>query len=156
MPNDEQQQINGVYRVGDTGGLRLPLLKERLSVGGLTADQIAAAAERGYRDAGIYKSPSIEVEILKGKDQPGEGAVVSVGGQVGHAGPIPFRKGLTLMQALHAAGDRTAFGGRNIVLYRGKKAIHLDYRKPEHKNFELLPDDTITVEQKGVVEFDRG
>lgn len=156
VPNEEQQQVNGVYRVGDTGGLRLPLLKERLTVLGLTADQIAAAAERAYREAGIYKNPSIEVEVTGGPEDPGGGTLVSVGGQVAKAGPVPYRKGLTLMQALHAAGERTAFGGRNITLFRGKKAIHLDFRKPEHKNFELLPDDTITVEPKGVVEFDRG
>lgn len=156
IPNDEQQQVSGSYRVGDTGGLRLPLLKERVPVRGLDADQIATAIENAYRSAGIYKNPSIEVEIKSGKDQPGESAVVSVGGQVNRAGPVVYRKGLTLMQALQAAGDRTAFGGRNITVFRGKKAIRLDYRKAEVKNFELLPDDTITVDVKGPFEFDRG
>ena len=156
VPNEEQQQVNGRYRVGDTGSLRLPLLKDRLAVIGLTADQIAAAAENAYRAGGIYKNPSIEVEITDGKEQPGEGALVSVGGQVNKSGTVSFRKGLTLMQALHAAGDRTAFGGRNIILYRGTKVLHLDYRKAEHKNYELLPEDTITVEPKGALEFDRG
>ncbi len=156
VPNEEQQQVTGIYRVGDGGGLRLPLLKERLPVRGLGADQIASAAESAYRAAGIYKTPSIEVEVVNGPEQPGGAAVVSVGGQVAKAGPVPYRKGLTLMQALHAAGDRNAFGGRNITLFRGTKVIHLDYRKAEHKNFELRPDDTISVEQKGIVEFDRG
>ncbi|MEI6605932.1 MAG: hypothetical protein WCP35_11520 [Verrucomicrobiota bacterium] len=156
VPNNEQQQVNGVYRVGDTGGLRLPMLKERLSVRGLSADQIASADERAYREAGIYENPSIEVEVTGGIEDPGTATIVSVGGQVGKAGPVPFRKGITLMQALQAAGDRTPFGGRNVTLFRGKKAIHLDYRKAETKNFELLPDDTITVEQKGALEFDRG
>jgi len=156
VPNDEQQQINGVYRVSDTGGLRLPLLKERLTVRGLTADQIAAAAERAYRNAGIYQNPAIEVEVTGGTEDPGAATIVSIGGQVGKAGPVPFRKGLTLIQALQAAGDRTAFGGRNITLIRGKKAIHLDYRKAETKNLELLPDDTITVEQRLPLEIDRG
>ena len=156
VPNNEQQQVNGVYRVGDTGGLRLPMLKQRLSVRGLSADQIATAAERAYREAGIYENPSIEVEVTGGIEDPGAATIVSVGGQVGKAGPVPFRKGITLMQALQAAGDRTPFGGRNVTLFRGKKAIHLDYRKAETKNFDLLPDDTITVEQKGALEFDRG
>jgi len=156
VPNDEQQQVNGVYRVGDTGGLRLPLLKERLNVRGLTADQLAAVAERAYREAGIYQNPSIEVEVMAGPETAPAATIVSIGGQVNKAGPVPFRKGLTLMQALQAAGDRTAFGGRNITLIRGKKVIHLDYRKPETKNLELLPDDTISVEQRLILEGDRG
>ncbi|MCX6875158.1 MAG: polysaccharide biosynthesis/export family protein [Verrucomicrobia bacterium] len=156
VPNDEQQQVNGTYRVGETGALRLPLLTERLPVRGLSADEIATAAENAYRSAGIYKKPTIEVEVISGPDQREGAAVVSVGGQVGRAGGVPYRKGLTLMQALHAAGDRNAFGGRNINVFRGKKVIRLDYRKAEHKNFELLPEDSIIVDPKGAFEFDRG
>jgi protein involved in polysaccharide export with SLBB domain len=155
VPNPEQQQVNGVYRVGE-GGLRLPLLPTRLPVRGLTEEQVAAAVEKAYRDAGIYQNPSVEAEVVHGDGQRPEGAVISVGGQVARAGVIPFRKGMTVVQALQAAGDRNAFGGRNITIYRGKKLIRLDYRKPEHKNFELLPDDTLSVEQRGPVELDRG
>lgn len=155
VPNPEQQQVNGDYRVGE-GGLRLPLLANRLSVRGLTEDQIAAAVEKAYRDAGIYQNPSVEVAIVRGDGQRPDGAVISVGGQVNRAGVVPFRKGITVVQALQAAGDRTPFGGRNITIFRGKKMIRLDYRKPEHKNFELLPDDTLSVEQRGNFEVDRG
>ena len=124
--------------------------------GRLTEDQIAAAVEKAYRDAGIYQNPSVEVAIIHGDGQRPDGAVISVGGQVNRAGVVPFRKGITVVQALQAAGDRTPFGGRNITIFRGKKMIRLDYRKPEHKNFELLPDDTLSVEQRGPVELDRG
>ncbi|MEO0018776.1 MAG: hypothetical protein RLZZ522_2059 [Verrucomicrobiota bacterium] len=155
VPNPEQQQINGEYRVGETG-LRLPHIAP-VRVRGLTEDQIATAVEKAYRDAGIYQHPSVEVAIVRGiGQQPDGGAVLSVGGQVNRPGVIPFRKGLTVVQALQAAGDRNAFGGRNITLYRAKKIIRLDYRKPEHKNFELLPDDTLSVEQRGPLEVDPG
>ena len=155
VPNPEQQQVSGDYRVGE-GGLRLPLLANRLPVRGLTEDQIAAAVEKAYRDAGIYKNPSVEVVITNGDRQRPDAAVMSVGGHVARPGVVPFRKGLTVVQALQAAGDRTPFGGRNITIFRGKKMIRLDYRKPEHKNFELLPDDALSVEQRGTVELDRG
>lgn len=157
VPNPEQQQVSGEYRVGE-GGLRLPLLPKRLPVRGMTEDEIAAAVEKAYRDGGIYQNPTVEVTIVSGIDQrpDGAGAVISVGGQVARPGVVPFRKGLTVVQALQAAGDRTAFGGRNIRVYRAKKVILLDYRKPEHKNFELLPDDTLSVDQRGNVELDRG
>src|SRR5690606_18962411 len=140
----------------ESGGLRLPYLPKRLPVRGLNADQIATAAEKAYQTAGIYKTPAIEVEIRKGREQAGDVAQVSVGGQVNRSGPVPYRKGLTLLQAIQAAGDRNAFGGRNIKIFRAKRVIHLDFRKPEHKNFLLEPEDSVIVEQRGAAEMDRG
>lgn len=155
VPNPEQQAVSGEYRVGE-GGLRLPLLANRVPVRGMTEDEAAAAVEKAFKQAGIYQNPSVEVAIINGGGQRPDAAVISVGGQVNRAGVVPFRKGLTVVQALQAAGDRNAFGGRNITIFRGKKLIRLDYRKAEHKNFELLPDDTISVEPRGPMELDRG
>ena len=60
------------------------------------------------------------------------------------------------LQAVQAAGDRTEFGSRNIKLIRAGKTTPLDFRKAEHKNFPLEPNDSIIIEQRGVLESDRG
>jgi len=151
IPAVEQEKINGAYRVG-ASGLRLPFLKARLPVSGLEPDQIAVAAERAYIAEGVYQQPAIDVEIVRGADQKGEQAIVSVGGQVRRAGPVAFRQGMTLLHAVQAAGDRNEFGSRNIRVIRSGKTIRLDFRKPEDKNFILMPEDSVIIEQRGTFE----
>ncbi len=151
----EQQKISGVYRVGETGGVRLPLLENLLPARGLTPEQFARAAEGAYRNAGIYARPAIEVETLQGKDQQAA-AVISVGGQVRRAGDSPFRKDMTVIQAIDAAGGRNDFGSRNLFLIRGGKQYCLDFTNLVHKNIVLRPGDSIQVDQKGVIDRWKG
>lgn len=151
----EQQKLNGTYRVGETGGVRLPLLEALIPAKGLTPEQFARAAEAAYREAGIYTRPAIEVETVQGKDQQAA-AVLSLGGQVRRAGEVPFRKGMTVIQAIDAAGGRNDFGGRNLLLFRQGRQYCLDFTNLAHKNIRLQPGDSLQVEQKGVVDRWRG
>lgn len=151
----EQQKISGVYRVGESGGVRLPLLDELLTARGLTPEQFARAAEGAYKKAGIYARPAIEVETLQGKYQQAP-AVISVGGQVRRAGDSPFRKDMTVIQAIDAAGGRNDFGGRNLLLIRAGKQYCLDFSNLGHKNIVLRPGDSIQVEQKGILDRWKG
>lgn len=155
LPEAETARVSGNYQVSDRGTIRLPMVNE-LQVAGLPADRAAALVENAYRKAGIYTAPTVEAVIVIDDAVQGENATVSVGGYVTRAGKVPYRRGLRLVEALQGAGDRTPFGGRNIELIRGKKLILLDFRKPEVKNYELLPNDVITVKQKGPFELDRG
>jgi protein involved in polysaccharide export with SLBB domain len=152
VPVEEQGQVNGVYAVHE-GGVRLPLLEGLVPARGLTLEQFARAAERAYQVQGIYAKPAIEVKVI----QPdGGGPQVNVGGYVGRPGFVPFRKGLTLLQAIQAAGDRTEFGGGKIVLVRGGQARELDFTKQEHRNLRLEANDTVTVKQRRPWEVNRG
>lgn len=151
----EQQKISGVYRVGESGGVRLPLLTELVTARGLTPEQFARASETAYKTAGIYSQPTIEVEVLRGGNVDGA-TVVSVGGQVRRAGEIPYRKDMTVIQALDNAGGRNDFGGRNLFLLRDGKQICLDFTKLAHKNIVLRPGDSIQVEQKGIIDRWKG
>jgi protein involved in polysaccharide export with SLBB domain len=147
VPAGEQEQFNGRYTVRE-GGIRLPLLEGLVPVVGMAVDQAARTAETAYRKAGIYENPAIEMRVLRGKDVAGDDALVSVGGRVKRAGQVPYRKGMTLTQAIQAAGDRDDFGGSTVILERAGKARKLDYRKQEDRNLPLLPNDTITVQQR--------
>lgn len=155
VPADEQAKINGNYRVGDSGGVRLPMLGEPVSAKGLTPEQFARHAEAAYRNAGIYRRPAIEVETIQGGDQKAA-VVVSVGGQVRKAGETPFRKDLTVIQAIDAAGGRNDFGGRNVMLIRQGRQYCLDFDKLSHKSIRLKPGDSLQVEQKGVLDRWKG
>lgn len=151
----EQQKVNGTYRVGESGGVRLPFLETTVSAKGLSPEQFARAAEAAYRDAGIYARPAIEVETVQGGDQKGI-AVLSVSGQVRRAGETTYRKGMTVIQAIDAAGGRNDFGGRNLLLLREGKQYCLDFSNLAHKNIVLKPGDSIQVEQKGILDRWKG
>lgn len=151
----EQQKISGVYRIGETGGVRLPLLENLVQARGLSPDQFARAAESAYRGAGIYTRPAIEVETVQGKIADGL-AVISVGGQVRRGGETQYRKGMTVIQALDGAGGRNDYGSRNLLLLRNGKQYCLDFTNLAHKNIVLRPGDSIQVEQKGVIDRWKG
>jgi protein involved in polysaccharide export with SLBB domain len=121
----------------------------------LTPEQFARNTEAAYQKAGIYTRPSIEVETVQGTDQQTP-AVISVGGQVRRSGDSPFRKGMTVIQAIDAAGGRNEFGGRNLFLIRDGKQYCLDFNLLSHKNIALRPEDSIQVEQKGIIDRWKG
>jgi polysaccharide export outer membrane protein len=147
----EQEKINGSYRIGESGGVRLPFLSAAVQARGLTTEQFARSAEAAYRNEGIYVRPAIEVEPVQGGEQDGGPAVISLGGQVRRAGETPYRKGMTVIQAIDAAGGRNEFGGRNLLLFRDGKQYCLDFTQLAHKNIVLKPGDSIQVEQKGAI-----
>lgn len=150
-----QNEVNGQYRVGESGMVRLPLLKGGVKAAGLTLEQFARAAEAAYLSEGIYSRPAIEAEAVNGTEVQ-EQAVVSVGGHVRRAGQFPFRKDMTVLQAVDAAGGRNEFGSRNVLLVRTGKQYCLDFANIRHKSIRLRPDDSLQIEQKGVVDRWRG
>lgn len=152
---EEQQKISGVYRVGESGAIRLPMLEQLVPAKGLTPEAFARAAENAYKQAGIYSRPAIEVETVQGKDQQGV-AVISVSGQVRRGGESPFRKDMTVIQAIDAAGGRNDYGGRNLFLLREGKQYCLDFTNLAHKNIVLKPGDSIQVEQKAILDRWKG
>lgn len=147
----EQEKVNGEYKLGESGGVRLPMLEGPLNAKGLTAEQFARAAEAAYRAQGIYTSPAIEVEAIAGGEKGEIASVVSVGGEVRKAGDAEYRKGLTVIQAINAAGGRNDFGGRNVMLIRDGKSYWLDYSNLKHKNLILRPNDALQVEPRGAI-----
>ncbi|RYD39412.1 MAG: hypothetical protein EOP85_15995 [Verrucomicrobiaceae bacterium] len=152
---EEQQKISGIYRVGESGAVRLPMLEKLVPARGLSPEGFARAAEQAYKQEGIYSRPAIEVDVVQGKDQQAP-SVISVGGQVRRAGDSPFRKDMTVIQAIDAAGGRNEFGGRNLYLIREGKQTCLDFTNLAHKSIVLKPGDSLQVEQKGVLDRWKG
>ncbi|WP_379709660.1 polysaccharide biosynthesis/export family protein [Haloferula chungangensis] len=142
----EQEKINGEYTVGDDGKVSMPLLDHLVQAAGLSPGGFARAVEKAYKDGGIYASPAIDVVAKKGVVQ--DGAIVSVGGHVKRAGQVPFRQGMTVIQALDAAGGRDQYAGRNMLLLRGRKQYCIDFKQLAHKGIVLRANDSIQVEMK--------
>lgn len=151
----EREKIEGTYRVGASGTIKLPLLDSQLDARGLSPEQLARAAENAFTKQGIYTHPSIEVEVLEGEEVKGL-SFVSVGGQVRRAGQTAFQNNLTVIQAIDAAGGRNDFGGRNLYLIRSGRQYCLDFRKLAHKSIRLQPGDSLQVSQKAVIDRWKG
>lgn len=147
----EQQKINGKYKVGEGGGVDLPLLDQPVNARGLSPEQFARAAEAAYKAAQIYTTPKISVEAIQGKEVDLTPTMVSVGGHVKRAGDVQYRQGITVVQALNAAGGRDDFAGRNVMLIRDGKSIWIDYSNLKHKNIVLQPNDALQVEIRGPI-----
>jgi protein involved in polysaccharide export with SLBB domain len=150
LPAEDKGEIDGNYRLDDNGNVRLPMLERPVAARGLEPDQFARTAEKAFRDAEIFMQPVIEVEILEGIGQRAA-AAVSVAGHVRRAGEMPYRKNMTVLQALDAAGGHNEFGGRNVQLFRDGKQYTLDFNNLAHKNIILKPGDSVHVEQKGAL-----
>ena len=146
VPPTEAARINGTYPVSDGGYVRL------WSIGNIRAAGVDSAAlgqkiEAAYRSAQIYTNPTIKV-LADSSDRLVE-QMLTVGGKVRVPGAKPFTSGMTLFQAVMAAGGPTEFGAMNRVkLYRNGRVYTYDLGKGEHKLLKVYANDTIDVPQK--------
>ncbi len=145
VPAEEQQKVDGTYKVSESGTIRAPGLADAVSIAGLNSEQAARKLEKAYRDNEVYTNPTIELEILNGGEKDAEDTNVTVGGHVKRPGNVPYRKDMSLLEAIQGAGDRDEFGGVRIELRRNGKLQLLDFRKEDTKNLKILPNDNISV-----------
>jgi protein involved in polysaccharide export with SLBB domain len=151
VPEGEQTRVSGQYVVSPSGYVFLPLLKNGIKASGLSSSALARNIEAAYRSAEMYQIPRITV--ISTSDQEAskiDAQVVTIGGHVKRPGPVPFRRGMTLFQALSAAGGEDAFGSiKRIELHRNGARYIYDMRKTEHMREKVYPGDSINVPQKG-------
>ncbi|MBB81629.1 MAG: hypothetical protein CMN02_11680 [Roseibacillus sp.] len=148
VPTGEQARINGSYPVSETGFITMWKIGS-IKVLGSETDVLARKIEAAYRDAEIYTSPVIQILADSGDNITVQ--MVTVGGKVRAPGAKPYRRGMTLYQAVMAAGGPTEFGAVNrISLFRNGKRYIYDLNKGEHKLLKLYPKDTVDIPQKTV------
>lgn len=102
------QDMNQEVTVGPDGQIFLPLIG-RVTVVGRTVDDVTRELSAGYREEMI--DPMITVGVAEYS-----GLEVYVSGEVVRPGMIPYRGGLTLVQALSSAGGFTQRARRKEVL----------------------------------------
>lgn len=147
VPPEEQSRINGAYFVGDNGTINMPYVGY-VQAAGLKPEMLAARLEASYRDAEIYRNPSFQV-VADEEGRTLEQNVVHIGGQVVRSGPVPYQRGLTLWQAIQAAGGPTPFGTLlRVKVLRDGKQRQYDVTKVEAMQVPLQPNDAIDVPQK--------
>lgn len=148
VPAEEKAKIDEIYPVSNKGMVNMPFIGE-IRAAGLESDQLAKSIQNAYREGGIYNDATIQVIANGIDDRPLEQAV-HIGGFVRAPGPRPFAKGLTVFQAVQAAGGATEFGSmKRVILYREGKQQKINLNTLEGKGVITRPHDTIEVPQKG-------
>jgi polysaccharide export outer membrane protein len=147
VPPEEQGRINGAYLVADNGTINMPFIGA-VRAAGLKPEALAATLEARYRAAEIYRNPAFQV-MANEEETMLDKNMVHIGGQVVRSGPVPYQRGLTLWQAIQAAGGPTPFGTlQRVKVLRDGKQRQYDVTQVEAMQVQLQPNDAIDVPQK--------
>lgn len=146
VPQAEMSIVNNTYPVSEQGTIRMPFIGT-VRAAGLRPESLAASIEAAYRSAQIYTHPTIQV--LSSSDETLKELTVTVGGYVRTPGPVKYMRGLTLYNAVQAAGGANEFGAMNRVgLIRGGQRKEYNLKQTKFMNILVEPSDTIEVPQK--------
>lgn len=149
VPAEEMTRVNNTYPVSEGGYIRMPFIGN-VRASGMSPNALAVSIENRYKSAKIYTNPT--VQVFASSDETVAQYVVTVGGQVRRPGPVQFQRGLTLYNAVQAAGGATEFGSMyRVKLIRDGRLKQYDLSTTEAKSVEVKPNDTIEVPQKNLL-----
>lgn len=153
IPAEDVANVSGEYAVnrGD-GTLSLPYLSKRVHVEGMTARDIESVVRSNYLSQQIYSDPIVQVILGSKNEVPVETRFIQVAGYVAKKSNLPYREGITLIEALLECGDITDYGSRKIQVSRGGVTRTYDYFSARDRNIKLLPKDVIFVPRRPAFE----
>lgn len=152
LPNGESANVDGEYQVSRADGtILLPFLESRMSVLGKTARQVEDMVRSAYISQKIYTDP-IVIARVGHKGEELEARFVQVTGHVHAKKNLPYREGITLIQALIECGDISDHGSRKIQITRGTVTRTYDYFSARDRSIKLMPNDVIFVPRRPAFE----
>ncbi len=153
VPQDEQVQFSGNYPVSPEGNIHLPHL-QGMSAAGSSTSALARKIEAAYKASEIYRNPTISIQSAndtaiteQGIDQK-LAKFITVSGKVGAPGSKPYRPGMTLIDAVSQAAPTAFAAQKRVELLRNGKITKYNMEIPEHMMIRVLPNDTITLQEK--------
>jgi len=122
IPDNEIQQIRGVYTVSDEGSIPLLYIGNIRAVG-MKPSALQRSIEQTYISQEIYTRPTVVVSIDGGGENGGiTTRFVTVIG-VNKPGTVPYKQGMTMSQVIFNAGGPTPFGSmKKVKLIRSGSA----------------------------------
>lgn len=135
------------YAVSEDGTIDFPVLG-RVTVGGLTRDEISRMIKNELVSQSLVKDPVVTVEYLNLK--------VSVLGEVNNPGRIAIdRDEFTIMDAISAAGDLTINGIReNVRVIRNENGVRHTYSVNLLSSRDLASSPVYYLQQNDIVVVD--
>lgn len=148
LPTGEAANVDGEYQVSRADGtILLPFLESRMSVLGKTARQVEDLVRSQYIAQKIYTDP-IVIARVGHKSEDIEARFVQVTGYVHAKKNLPYREGITLIQALIDCGDISDHGSRKIQITRGSVTRTYDYFSARDRAIKLMPNDVVFVPRR--------
>ena len=147
IPDNEIQQIRGIYTISDDGTIPLLYIGNVRAVG-LKPSALQRSIEQNYITQEIYTRPSVVVSIDGGESTATMRTVMITG--VNKPGAVPYKQGMTLSQAIMTAGGPTPFGSmRKVKLIRSGRAATMHNLSSgsgdPSVDIQVQPDDQIIV-----------
>lgn len=153
IPSEDVNNVNGEYPISrEDGTISVPYLSGRVKVVGQTARQVENALRSLYLSQQIYSDPIIMANVGPKGETPVDTRYIQVAGYVREKRNLPYREGVTLIQALIDCGDITDFGSRKIQVTRGKVTRTYDYFSARDRSIKLLPNDSVYVPRRPAFE----
>ncbi len=146
-----EEKLPKEYEIQPDGSLDFPYTKG-IKVVGLEPRQIASAIREQLVEAKFLVNPQVQVKVKAFNSKK-----IQIIGQVAKPGPLPYVDGMTLVQAISAAGWFTPIADTNHVqlirVVSGTKSVNAivsvdaitDNNRPDVK---LQQGDTIKVDQR--------
>lgn len=153
IPAEDVSSVSGAYHVnrGD-GTISLPYLKSRVKVSGLTVRDIENSIRSQYVAQKIYSDPIVQVTLASNNEIGVDARFIHITGYVHGKKNLPYREGITLIEAIIDCGDITDYGSRKIQVSRGGVTRTYDYFSARDRAIKLQPEDTIHVPRRGAFE----
>lgn len=153
IPSEDVNNVNGEYPVSrEDGTISVPYLSGRVKVVGQTARQVENALRSLYLSQQIYSDPIIMANVGPKGEVAVDTRYIQIAGYVREKRNLPYREGVTLIQALIDCGDITDFGSRKIQVTRGKVTRTYDYFSARDRAIKLMPNDSVYVPRRPAFE----
>ncbi len=154
IPPEDNATINRQYTVDRRDGtINMPYLSSRVYVDGLTSRAVEDLLTKLYTSQQIYSGPIVQADVTS-EDVKGNimQRFIHVTGNVGSKKNLPYREGITLIEALVDCGDITDFGSRGIQITRKGITKTYDYFSAKDRAIVLHPGDMIFVPERSMLE----
>jgi len=148
VPDEEKTDLNGAYTVSEAGTIPLPYISDPQAAG-QKPSVLAHLIEAAYREAQIYTNPTIVINFGEERNV----RRISITGGVNRDGPVEYYDGMTLLDAVSAAGGLSDFAKqKDVKIIRGDTSSEHDLDaivRDSRLNVKLLPGDTIIIPETG-------
>jgi protein involved in polysaccharide export with SLBB domain len=147
-----EEKLPKDYEIQPDGSLDFPYLSKDLKVAGLEPRAIANAIRDRLIEAKFLVSPQVQVKVKAFNSKK-----IQIIGQIAKPGPLPYQDGMTLVQAISAAGWFTPLADTNHVqlirIVNGTKSVNAivsvdAITDNARADVKLQQGDTIKVDQR--------
>lgn len=152
VPRECKAKIDGFYRVSKEGKLSFSILNVQVAVDrdiNIVREDLRTAIQHYCFQKFPNRDAFPDFDIIPEAEVKKTGNGVIVMGQARKPGVIPMKDGLTVWQAVQAAGGATEFSTmRQVAILRREKIIDCDFTKGESRKTLLEPGDLVNVPRK--------